>query len=190
MRCLNAAMLRKAERPMKKIIDIFNKIEEWILVILMTILALVVFLQVVFRIFASSLPWSEELSRFITIWISFLGASYGFRYGAHIGVEAFKAWLPFRIRRIIDLLANIAVIIIAVLMMYYGYSIIVDVHLKFGQVSPAMRMPMWIAYLAIPVGYFFMVLRNIGLSVDAVKDILRGEVKEEDENIDIGGIML
>lgn len=175
---------------MKKIINTFNKIEEWLLVVLMTALALIVFLQVVFRIFSGSLPWSEELSRFITIWASFLGASYGFRYGAHIGVEAFKAWLPFRVRRTIDLLADLAVIIIAVLMMYYGYSIIVNVHLKFGQVSPAMRIPMWIAYLAIPVGYFFMILRNIGLSIDAIKDIINGEAEKEDEDVDVGGIML
>ena len=175
---------------MKKVIDIFNKIEEWILVVLMSALAVIVFLQVIFRLFSGSLPWSEEISRYITIWASFLGASYGFRYGAHIGVEAFKAWLPFRARRVVDLLANLAVIILAALMMYYGYSIIVNVHLKFGQVSPAMRMPMWIAYLAIPVGYLFMILRNIGLCVDAIRDIIHGEVKKEDDSVDVGGIML
>lgn len=175
---------------MKKIIDVFNKIEEWILVILMTALAVIVFMQVACRVFAGSLPWSEELSRYITIWASFLGASYGFRYGAHIGVEAFKAWLPFRARRCIDFLADVAVVIIGVLMLYYGYSIIVNVHLKFGQVSPAMRMPMWIAYLAIPVGYFFMVLRNIGLCVDALKDVIHGEAKKESEDVDLGGIIL
>ena len=78
---------------MKKIGEIINKAEEWILVVIMLALSVVVFLQVVFRYSGHSLSWSEELSRYLAIWATFLGASYGFRYGAHIGVEAFKTWL-------------------------------------------------------------------------------------------------
>ena len=175
---------------MKKILKVFNQIEEWILVFLMTTLSVVVFAQVVFRYAGHSLSWSEELARYLTIWISFIGASYGFRYGAHIGVEAFKNWLPFRARRTIDLIAALAVIVISCLMMYYGYLIIVNVHLRFGQVSPAMRMPIWIAYLAIPVGYFLMIIRNIQNGVFCIREIIRGESIHREEDDEEGGILL
>lgn len=173
---------------MKRVGNVLNKIEEWFLVIMMVSLSVVVFAQVFSRyVMGNSLKWSEELARYMTIWITFVGASYGFRYGAHIGVEAFKMWLPFRIRRCVDLLADVAVVVIACLMGYYGYSIIVNVHMKFGQVSPAMRMPIWIAYLAIPVGYALMVIRNIGLSINDVKDIIRGEELPSAEEAENGG---
>ena len=160
---------------MNKIGRIINKAEEYVLILLMTLLSVIIFLQVLFRVIGASLPWSEEVSRYITVWISVLGASYGFRYGAHIGVEAFMHWLPFSFRRVIDFLSYMAVAFLSCLMMYYGYSLIVNVHLRFGQVSPAMRMPIWIAYLAIPVGYFMMILRNLQLAIHTVKELLRGE---------------
>ena len=170
---------------MKKLGNFLNKTEEWVLIILMTLLAVLVFLQVVTRTFGKPMTWTEELARYVTIWATFIGASYGFRFGAHIGVEAFKSWLPFRIRRIVDLIADLVVMVISALMMYYAYSIIVNVHLKFGQVSPAIRMPMWIAYLAMPVGYFAMTVRNLVLSIQCVKDIKAGKLT--DGSVENGG---
>ena len=41
-----------------------------------------------------------------------------------------------------------------------------------------MRMPIWIAYLALPVGYAFMLIRNIALCVERVRDIIHGKPEE------------
>jgi C4-dicarboxylate transporter DctQ subunit len=171
---------KKGSDEMKKIVNFFNKTEEWILIVLMAAISIVVFIQVVFRVAGNSLSWSEELARYLTIWITFIGASYGFRFGTHIGVEAFKHWLPFRVERCVDLLSNLIVAFLSVLMMKFSLDIILNVHMKFHQVSPAMRMPIWIAYLALPVGYLFMLLRNIGLSVRCVQDIIHGKPKPEE----------
>ena len=168
---------------MKKIINIFDKIEEWILVLLMAGVSIVVFIQIASRTAGNSLSWSEELARYLTIWVTFIGASYGFRFGTHIGVDAFKQWLPFRAERVVDLVSNLIVALLCVLMMKFSIDIIVKVHLKFHQVSPAMRMPIWIAYLALPVGYAFMFIRNVMLSIQAVKDIIHGKTKAEPAEI-------
>ena len=164
---------------MKKIINVFDKIEEWILVLLMAGVSIVVFIQIASRTAGNSLSWSEELARYLTIWVTFIGASYGFRFGTHIGVDAFKQWLPFRAERVVDLVSNVIVAFICILMMKYSIQIIVNVHLKFHQVSPAMRMPIWIAYLALPVGYAFMFIRNVALCVQSVRDIIHGKSAEE-----------
>lgn len=172
---------------MKKIIDILNKIEEWFLIILMCAISVVVIMQVIWRKAGASLSWSEELARYLMVWISFVGASYGFRFGVHIGVEAFKTWLPYRIERIIDLIADVVIVVLSAMMVKYGIDIIVNVHLKFGQVSPAMRMPMWIAYAAVPVGFTLIFFRNIGQSVTCVKDIIRGKKPEDPEAKELEG---
>jgi len=169
---------KRESEAMKKIIRIFDKIEEWILVLLMAGVSIVVFVQVVSRTAGNSLSWSEELARYLTIWITFIGASYGFRFGTHIGVEAFKHWLPFRAERAVDLISSLIVAFLCVLMMKFSIDIIVKVHLKFHQVSPAMRMPIWIAYLALPVGYLFMFFRNVALSVENVRAIIHGKPRD------------
>ncbi len=170
---------KRGANAMKKIINVFDKIEEWILVVLMAGVSIVVFIQIASRTAGNSLSWSEELARYLTIWVTFIGASYGFRFGTHIGVDAFKQWLPFRAERVVDLVSNLIVAFLCVLMMKFSIDIIVKVHLKFHQVSPAMRMPIWIAYLALPVGYLFMFIRNVMLSVQCVKDVIHGKAKAE-----------
>ena len=174
---------KRGSDAMKKIISIFDKIEEWILVLLMAGVSIVVFIQIASRTAGNSLSWSEELARYLTIWVTFIGASYGFRFGTHIGVDAFKQWLPFRAERVVDLVSNLIVALLCVLMMKFSIDIIVKVHLKFHQVSPAMRMPIWIAYLALPMGYAFMFIRNVMLSIQAVKDIIHGKTKAEPAEI-------
>ena len=169
---------KRGSDAMKKIINVFDKIEEWILVILMAGVSIVVFIQIASRTAGNSLSWSEELARYLTIWVTFIGASYGFRFGTHIGVDAFKQWLPFRAERVVDLISSLIVAVLCVLMMKFSIDIIVNVHLKFHQVSPAMRMPIWIAYLALPVGYCFMFIRNVILCVERLRDIIHGKPEE------------
>lgn len=165
---------------MKKLIDIGNKIEEWFLVVLMAIVAVVVFIQVICRMIGSSLPWSEELTRYLTIWVTFVGASYGFRKNAHIGMDAFKAFLPERGRAFIELLGAILCVAISVLCIIFSSSILAT-QMNYGQVSPAMRIPMWIPYAAIPVGFALCALRNVGLAWQNLMALLgKAPMKEEE----------
>ena len=69
-----------------------NNFEGYVCVVTLLVMSVVIFWQVVCRyILKSSLPWSEELSRYLLVWTSFIGGAYGVRLGAHIGVEAFYA---------------------------------------------------------------------------------------------------
>lgn len=149
---------------MGKIISIWNKVEETLIIILMAVMATVVFLQVVFRLLSSSLPWSEELSRYLTIWVSFIGASYGFRQGSHVGVEAFKDLFSPKPRKAMEFVGHIVCVILSVLVASFGASI-VQTQMQLVQLSPAMRIPMWIIYISIPIGFGLCALRNIELAV-------------------------
>ena len=72
----------------RKTLDRVNALAEYAVCALLAVMVVVVFLQVIFRfIIRSSLPWSEELSRYVMVWIVFLGASIGIKRKSHIGVE-------------------------------------------------------------------------------------------------------
>ncbi len=84
---------------MKKITHFLNNFEEYTCIVLLGIMAVVVFIQVIFRfVVKASLPWSEETSRYLLVWITFLGASAGVKTGAHVGVEAVTLMLPYKLR--------------------------------------------------------------------------------------------
>ena len=101
--------------------DIAEKLTGYVLYILVGFMVVVVFLQVIFRfILHASLPWSEEASRYIMIWISLLGASVGLRHKAHIGVEALFNYLGTAKRRLFSLLIGFVQVYFFGAMIFYA----------------------------------------------------------------------
>ncbi|MEA4893044.1 MAG: TRAP transporter small permease [Peptococcaceae bacterium] len=167
---------------MKKFFRFLDKFEEYSLAILMGIMAVVVFLQVIFRVIGGSLTWSEETSRYLTVWITFIGASLGVRRGAHIGVEAFTMLIPAKPRKVVIMLGQLLCIFFCGVVCFYSIGIIQN-QILYGQISPAMRIPMWWPYAAIPVGSALMIIRyleSIGHTIRTFNDpIEQGAVTSE-----------
>jgi TRAP-type C4-dicarboxylate transport system permease small subunit len=73
---------------MKKLANCYNKFEEYALVLSLIITVIVIFIQVIARyVFNSSLSWSEEFSRYLFIWQTWLGSSVALRDKKHIRLE-------------------------------------------------------------------------------------------------------
>lgn len=143
----------------KKLLD--QKLEEWFLVATMVAMVVLIFTQVITRyVFESSLSWSEELARYIHIWQIWIGASFAIRKKEHIKVEAFKNLLNKQGRKIVDLIALVVWFGLAVFLAVAGTDLVTTI-LTRGQSTPAMQMPMWAIYTAIPLGGFLMSIRLI-----------------------------
>lgn len=139
--------------------DKLNKVVEKIVALLLAIMSIVVFLQVVFRyIFHASLPWSEELARYILVWLTFLGASIGVKRNAHIGVEVVVKFLPPLLRKATNVITQILSLSFFMVLIVYGMKV---VSITMMQLSPAMKINMGYIYLAIIVGAIFMMLHLI-----------------------------
>ncbi len=108
----------------------------------------------------SSITWAEELARYCMVWIGFVGASLGIKRNAHIGVAAFVSLLPNGARPYFDLLRAVVIILFNVLVAFFAYQIISS-QIATEQVSPALRIPIWVAYAAIPVGMILMTIRCV-----------------------------
>lgn len=153
---------------METIKKFLNNIEEYLVVPLVGVMTVVTILQVIFRyIVKGSLPWSEELARYLMVWVTFVGASIGVKRGAHVGIEALVLALPKRAQIIVKYLGIVISIIFCIVV--FGASLgILQRQIAGHQVSPAMRIPMWWAYAAIPVGTFLMTVRFIQTLVKTV----------------------
>lgn len=142
---------------MWKIID--KRLEEILLVTGLSVMVFLIFYQVVSRYFLSdSLSWTEELARYIHIWLVWLGASFAVRENKHIKVEMFKDMLPKNLKRWTELFSLLLWFALAVILAFISIEMVAEMVGR-GQLSPAMRIPMWIAYSAVPVGTTLMTFR-------------------------------
>jgi len=156
----------------KKIWDHF---EEYILVPSLMFNVILIFIQIIMRyIFQNSLSWSEELARYIFLWQIWLGASFAVKEHRHLRIEAFLNLLPKKINKYVELLSLLIWFCFSAFLAYKGSELVIML-IKHGQVSPAMRMPMFYAYSSVPVGCAFMGVRLIEAIINYSKIFLGKE---------------
>lgn len=139
-----------------KLLNKINLFIEYLVCFLLTVMVITVFLQVIFRfIIHSSLPWSEELARYILVWISFLGASIGVKKKAHIGVAVITNLLTGTARKLVSFLVPLFSTVFFIFLAIYGYRIL---DIVFYQLSPAMEISMAVPYSAVFASSMLMTL--------------------------------
>ena len=144
---------------MSKIGRILNNIEELVLGLTLLGLAVFVFIQVVLRYgFHFAFSWAQELGRYLTIFLTFLGASLGVKYGTHFSMEALVKYLPPRLSHLVQALANFLCGVFFFVIIYFALVQIEKLH-RYGARTATLRMPMYIPYIPIPVFSLTMSLR-------------------------------
>jgi TRAP-type C4-dicarboxylate transport system permease small subunit len=143
-------------------------LEEYILIVLSICTVIIVFTQVVMRyVFGESLTWSEEVARYVFIWMIYVGISYGVQKEKHLGVDAFPMLFEKKGRIIIDMIASFSFFIFAVVMTYFG----LDIVLKVTRESAALELPLEWVYAAPVVGMILTSIRLIQKLVRLVKEL-------------------
>lgn len=147
--------------------DLVNKYVNYLVIGLMACMVVVTTLQVVFRVFFTSLSWTEEASRYLLIWSTFFAATLAYKKGGHIAITFVVNKFPLKIRKIIMVVSYLFSIFFFFMVSYFGSQMIV---MQVFQISPAMGVPMKYVYLAIPISLVIMILH----AVDSIfNDILR-----------------
>ena len=159
---------------MKKLKWLYQNIEEILLCIFLTILVCVSGIQVAARyIFNNSLTWSEELCRYLYVWSGFTTVGFAIKHGSIIKIDTLVTALPKSVRRILDVVTSLITIFIVAVLFRGGVSVVAEV-VRTGQLTPAMRVPIWLVYLCAPVGYALIELRM----VEHLIGVLRGKKDE------------
>lgn len=128
---------------------------------LLAAMTVILFIQVIMRRgFNNSLPWSEELARYIFIWLVYLGVSYGAKQIRHIKIEGALYLFPKLLRPYVILIGDLLFLAYAIIIIYTGYDL-VQRQMALNQVSPALGIPLAIVYAAPVLGFAFTAIRQI-----------------------------
>ena len=118
--------------------------------IMMGIMFILVFLNVVTRyIFGFSFATTEEISTFLMIWITYIGAGLALREGRLAAIDLFQDMMPRQTRRYFRALLGAVILLFFAVLAYYGAKM---VQFGWSQETWATQIPRGIPYLAIPIG--------------------------------------
>lgn len=109
--------------------------------------------------FRAGFTWSDELVRYLMIYITFVGCSVCVRSNDHIAVDVVSLLIkPEKGKKALYVGVNLVGVVFSLAMSYFGI-LLVGRAIKNPQVSPGLMIPMWIPYLCIPIGFMLMALR-------------------------------
>ena len=110
-------------------------------------------------IFRFSVSWTEELARYLMIWICMLGASIALKAGGHIGFTFFLMKLK-KLKTAVISMNYFLILIFVSTVAIWGFRLCITQRYQF---SPAMRLSMLWPFLSVPVGSLFMIVHLLFL---------------------------
>lgn len=108
----------------------------------------VITLQIVSRVFFQAVGWTEEVARFLLVWITFLGATLAFQRGRHIAVTFLVDALPGRLARLARIAASLVVLGFMIALVSIGWEYM---QVQSFQKSASLRLSMTWVYAVMPL---------------------------------------
>jgi C4-dicarboxylate transporter DctQ subunit len=181
---------------------VLDRLEEILIATLMAAATLLIFVAVVHRYLAGmpipglqdwllhvNLSWAQELCIFMFVWMAKFGAAYGVRTGIHVGVDVLVNRLAPGRRKVMILFGLLAGALFTGIVATLGGIMVWRIG-HTSQVSPDLELPMWLVYLAIPLGSGLMCFRFLQVARMFKRDGVLphhdpGQVEGLDEPMDI-----
>ncbi|MCC2673114.1 MAG: tripartite ATP-independent periplasmic transporter, DctQ component family protein [Ramlibacter sp.] len=127
----------------------FSRLLDWLLIASVAVLIVPVTMQIVSR-YTSLIPpyiWTEELARFLFIWMIMIGAMLGVREMAHFNVDMW-ARLGRRGEAALNLVTNLATLVFALVFVWSGIEF---TRFAIYRISELAELPLWVIHIAWPL---------------------------------------
>lgn len=141
---------------------LLQRLSEHFLVLGLGAMVLMVFGNVVLRYgFSSGITFSEEVSRFLFVWITFLGAILAFAQRAHIAMETVTGRLPKPVQRVVAIVSALLMLLCCALMVMGGWSQTVINLNNYAPVSGIPRGAIYAAAVVAGICLGLLILRDL-----------------------------
>jgi|GluameStandDraft_1065615.scaffolds.fasta_scaffold04491_3 TRAP-type C4-dicarboxylate transport system permease small subunit len=133
---------------LEKISGVIERIFEFFCGFTIVALVCVVAAQVAFRVLKISIPWAEELARFLMIWLTFAGCSLAIRRKGHLSVDFFVNLAPEKLKTVIGIVTRGIIMVFFALLVVYGIRLSLR---SINTLSSTLQWSMGLVYSVLPV---------------------------------------
>ncbi|WP_191600043.1 TRAP transporter small permease [Marinomonas algicola] len=123
-----------------------------------SLIVILIFTNVILRLFDTTLPWAGELSRYLFVWMVYLGISYGVKKKRHLRVSVLFDVLPRKASLVAQIFSDLLFLAYSFVVLYYGYVIAAKA-ISRDQIAPAMEVSVGFLYAALVIGSLLSIIR-------------------------------
>lgn len=139
-----------------------DSILEWVLAIILGVMVVDVCWGVITRyIMGNQSSWTDELARYLMIWVGILGAAYASGKSQHIAIDLLPQYLNKKNNKRLEIFIATIIILFVVAVFLVGGLRYVYISFALGQTSPALHLPMGLVYIVLPIAGFFIIYYKI-----------------------------
>jgi TRAP-type C4-dicarboxylate transport system permease small subunit len=173
---------------MKKISAFLTNAVNVIMVIALCVMVVLVFGNVVLRyVFSTGISFSEELSRYLFVWLTFIGAIAALRNSEHLGLDTVVKRVPLIVRKIMLIVSTLIMIYICHLILRGSWNMTT---LNMNSKAPTTGLPLSFIYVSGVIAgaamFVLLVIQLYRILANKLKPDEWVPVKESEEFIDIG----
>ncbi|AXI00523.1 TRAP transporter small permease [Sporosarcina sp. PTS2304] len=144
---------------------VFNRLEEWIVILTISIMSTIAFANVLSRGFAKySISFTEEITVNLFVMLTFVGTAIGVRQYAHLGFTLIYDKGNRLLKNMITILVGLMMVLLFFILFYFGIKM-VQYQLDMGQKTPSLGWPQWWFSMSMPIGAFFCLIRSIQVTI-------------------------
>ena len=157
----------------RRVTAAYAKLLEFLLALCVGILVIPVTLQIISRYtpFIPSYIWTEEMARFLFIWMIMIGAMIGIRESTHFEVDVWPRLGP-RGAAILKIVSSLFVLFMAGIFLYYGWEF---TRFAFKRTSELADLPLWLIHMAWPLTGLTWIIFQGEQMIDAVRVLVNGK---------------
>ncbi|MFA6505877.1 MAG: TRAP transporter small permease [Treponemataceae bacterium] len=157
----------KMLEPLIRVRTFLDKFLSIFVAVLLVVMSVIVFSNVIMRYFLSmGIYWYEELSRFVFIWIVFLGAVIAYFKGDHLALDVLLIYTPPKVKKSLVVLADLLVITALIIMTQGAWDMAID-SLNSGWVASTIPIPYGVVYMVGPLSSILLLFEAL---IETIED--------------------
>ena len=158
-------LIKKILTPISNALD---KVCSALIVFMLGAMVIITGAQIICRTWFTALSWSDEVTRYLLIWSTFLGATVVYRHNGHISVTLLQDAVSPKLAKTLRILVHVICFVLFAVLFHYSSLYC----MKLKKTATAMPIKMKYIYSCIPVSMAIMMIHALLMGTEeALKEV-------------------
>ena len=159
------------KKVLDRISDVLDKICGAICVLMIAAMVILTTLQIVFRTWFTALSWSDEVTRYLLVWSTFLGATCVYRHSGNISITFIQEAFPVNVSKALRVVVHVVCFVLFAVLLYYGWQYVGSLN----RTATSIPLKMSQIYLCMPISMLILMIHALVMTVDeCAKEVKNG----------------